>query len=97
MLWAKAHTSVEKLHEYPDRCIGRLERRFDGHETVFGQKRAPVINADQVNKDGKMALHYAAIWSKRIIMQYSSTLSRTERRCISTRTTTTTSPFIYVS
>ena len=35
-----------------------------------GLEEAPLINADRVNKDGKMPLHYAAIWSQTIIMQY---------------------------
>jgi hypothetical protein len=39
-------------------------------EFLGGLEGAPIINADRVNKDGKMALHYAAIWSKTIIMQY---------------------------
>ena len=39
-------------------------------EFLGGLEGAPIINADRVNKDGKMALHYAAIWGKNIIMQY---------------------------
>ncbi len=35
-----------------------------------GLDGAPTINSDRVNKDGKMPLHYAAIWSRKIIMQY---------------------------
>ena len=35
-----------------------------------GLDGAPTINSDRVNKDGKMPLHYAAIWRRKIIMQY---------------------------
>jgi ankyrin repeat protein/Ca2+-binding EF-hand superfamily protein len=37
---------------------------------LSGDEGAPIINPDRVNKDGKMPLHYAAIWRQKIIMQY---------------------------
>ena len=37
---------------------------------VDGLDGAPIINSDRVNKDGKMALHYACIWKQKIIMKY---------------------------